>query len=580
MSFVVLLVNLLTLAIQALSYSEENPSILRARAQSVVECLSSKGVQYSVSTSSDWKQLIAPYNLRLVFIPAVVTLPTTSQHVSDSVVCAAASDLKVQAKSGGHSYASFAYGGKDGHLVVNLQYLQTVKLDTTTNIATVGGGVRLGNLALGIYNQGKRALPHGTCLGVGVGGHFLHGGYGHSSRAWGLSLDTIVALDVVLANGTLIQASTSSHPDIFFAMRGAGDSFGIVTNFYLQTKPAPTSVINFSVDIPAVYEDIPSLTNAFLELQKTVFDPAIVNGNLSFGIYTEGRAFNFAGWCIDCDVDDFKSVTLPAILKGFPRPESTTITPANWTASLRSIAGNANLQQPITGYDEHDTFYVKSVVSKTDIPLTAASLTSFFTYIVNQGRNSPSPWFSIINLYGGAGSQINIPAAGTSAYSKRDTLWVFQNYGYASKGQSYDPATTTFIDNLNRALTDAQPDGEFTAYLNYIDPELTQADVMKLYYGSSTYNKLVQIKNSIDPNNVFWNPQAITATLSSGSIPQNSSSSTSRPTSSSTTNPASSPTTVIIRSATAVQALVGVEPRQHIVEQDASRGMGAVSAGN
>ena len=87
-------------------------------------------------------------------------------------------------------------------MVIDLEGFQEISVDPGTWIATVGGGVRLGNLALGIFNQSTpRALPHGTCPGVGLGGHATHGGYGHDSRMWGLTLDTIVGLDVVLANG-------------------------------------------------------------------------------------------------------------------------------------------------------------------------------------------------------------------------------------------------------------------------------------------------------------------------------------------------------------------------------------------
>lgn len=139
------------------------------------------------------------------------------QHVSDAVVCASISGVKVQAKSGGHSYASFSSGGQSGSMVIDLENFQSISVDAN-GIAKVGGGVRLGNLALGIYNtnNAKRALPHGTCPGVGLGGHSTHGGFGYSSRAWGLTLDTITALDVTLANGTNIHATSTSYPDIYY----------------------------------------------------------------------------------------------------------------------------------------------------------------------------------------------------------------------------------------------------------------------------------------------------------------------------------------------------------------------------
>ena len=155
--------------------------------------------------------------MRLAYTPAVIVLPTTTQHVSDAVVCAGKNNVKVQAKSGGHSYASFSSGGQSGSMVIDLENFHDISLDASYT-AKVGGGVRLGNLALAIYNtnNAKRALPHGTCPGVGIGGHATHGGYGYSSRAWGLSLDTITALDVTLANGTNVHATSSSYPDIYY----------------------------------------------------------------------------------------------------------------------------------------------------------------------------------------------------------------------------------------------------------------------------------------------------------------------------------------------------------------------------
>lgn len=181
------------------------------------DCLGSKNVPVRFISSPDFPALAKPYNLRLPYTPAVIVLPTTVKHVSDAVVCASQNGVKVQAKSGGHSYASYAYTGQNGGMTIDLQNFQEVSLDGN-NIAKVGGGVRLGNMALGIYNNNnaKRALPHGTCPGVGVGGHATHGGFGYSSRNWGLTLDTITAMDVVLANGSSIHTTPTSYPDIYY----------------------------------------------------------------------------------------------------------------------------------------------------------------------------------------------------------------------------------------------------------------------------------------------------------------------------------------------------------------------------
>lgn len=147
----------------------------------LAQCLSAANIPVAVPSSSNFAQHALPYNLRLQYQPAAIALPTTTQHISDAVLCASKSDVKVQAKSGGHSYASFSSGGQNGSMVVDLESFQNITVDMK-GVAQVGSGVRLGNLALGIYNQGRRALPHGTCPGVGVGGHASHGGYCKAAR--------------------------------------------------------------------------------------------------------------------------------------------------------------------------------------------------------------------------------------------------------------------------------------------------------------------------------------------------------------------------------------------------------------
>jgi FAD/FMN-containing dehydrogenase len=171
--------------------------------QTLQDCLISKGVPTTLNSSSDWISLTTAYNLRLQYTPVAVIIPTTPQHVSDSITCAATSGIKVQPRSGGHSYGSYSLGGKNGSLVIDLQKFNEISLDKceshitpprlqhhtdlykATNIAKVGSGVRLGNLGLAVFAQGHAALPHGTFPGVGIGGHYTHGGFGYSSRKWG-----------------------------------------------------------------------------------------------------------------------------------------------------------------------------------------------------------------------------------------------------------------------------------------------------------------------------------------------------------------------------------------------------------
>jgi FAD/FMN-containing dehydrogenase len=104
--------------------------------------------------------------------------------------------------------------------MIDLRNFNTTVLSTDgSNIAAVGGGVRLGPMATAVYEQGNRAISHGICPSVGIGGHSTHGGWGYTSRAWGLTLDHVVSMEVVLANGTVTRASPNQNPDLYWVSK-------------------------------------------------------------------------------------------------------------------------------------------------------------------------------------------------------------------------------------------------------------------------------------------------------------------------------------------------------------------------
>lgn len=129
------------------------------------DCLSEAQVPVDAPGSDDWEADARAFNQRLRYTPAAIAVPTTVEHIRAAVSCAAKVGVKVNAKAGGHSYASFGLGGEDGHLVVQLDRMDNVTLDTATHVATVQPGARLGHVATLLYQQGKRAFSHGTCPG-------------------------------------------------------------------------------------------------------------------------------------------------------------------------------------------------------------------------------------------------------------------------------------------------------------------------------------------------------------------------------------------------------------------------------
>ncbi|KAK5741292.1 hypothetical protein LTR17_003998 [Elasticomyces elasticus] len=214
-----------------------------------------------------------------VHTPAAVAVPTIIDHIQAAMSCALKFDMKATAKSGGHSYASLGLGGEDGHLISELDRMYNVTLDTDSNVATVQPGARLGHVANELWDQGKRAISAGTCPGVGVSGHSLHGGYGMSSHKYGLAVDWIAGMTVVLANASIVHTSATEHPDLFWALKGAGSSPGIVAEYEFNTFPAPEEVTYFSMPFkwnassaPAKLEALEAYTRETMPAELTILD--------------------------------------------------------------------------------------------------------------------------------------------------------------------------------------------------------------------------------------------------------------------------------------------------------------------
>lgn len=125
-------------------------------------CLDDASIPFLDTASAEWEEAIEPFNLRVTVTPLAIVIATTTEHVQGAVVCAAENEVKVSAKSGGHSYASFGLGGNDGQLVIQLDH----KFDVTLrddNIAVVSAGTRLGVVSSQLFEQGRRGISHGTC---------------------------------------------------------------------------------------------------------------------------------------------------------------------------------------------------------------------------------------------------------------------------------------------------------------------------------------------------------------------------------------------------------------------------------
>jgi FAD/FMN-containing dehydrogenase len=128
------------------------------------DCLTDASVPHHEFNSTAWNRDARPFNERLYFEPAAIAVPSSTAHIQAAVACGVRNGVKVTPKCGGHSYASFGLGGEDGHLVLEMDGMHKVTL-ASDGTARIQGGARLGHVAVELYAQGSRAIPHGTCPG-------------------------------------------------------------------------------------------------------------------------------------------------------------------------------------------------------------------------------------------------------------------------------------------------------------------------------------------------------------------------------------------------------------------------------
>ena len=148
--------------------------------------------------------------------------------------------LPVAVRGGGHNGGGL--GSVDDGIVIDLGGMADVAVDPGSNTVRVGGGATWGQVDRATAEHG-RVTPSGIISTTGVGGLTLGGGIGHLTRRFGLTIDNLIGADVVLADGSLVHTSASEHPDLFWALRGGGGNFGVVTTFEFQTHPLGATVM-------------------------------------------------------------------------------------------------------------------------------------------------------------------------------------------------------------------------------------------------------------------------------------------------------------------------------------------------
>jgi FAD/FMN-containing dehydrogenase len=181
----------------------------------------------------------AVHNASIDKHPALVVRCANVADVIAVVNFARDNDLRLAVRGGGHNPAG--YGTVDDGVVLDLSRLKGIKVDPSPRLATVEGGCTWGDVDHATHAFGL-ATPGGVVSTTGVGGLTLGGGLGHLTRSCGLSIDNLVAADVVLADGSLVTATDRQNDDLFWALRGGGGNFGVVTSLTFRLHPVDTVI--------------------------------------------------------------------------------------------------------------------------------------------------------------------------------------------------------------------------------------------------------------------------------------------------------------------------------------------------
>ncbi|KAJ6489555.1 glucooligosaccharide oxidase [Mycena vitilis] len=477
-------------------------SIPRISSSTLVSCLKSNGLNVEVSQNSTWHTSTSAFNARFHYDPSVIVYPINTTHVSTSIQCAARFGVHVSALSGGHSYSASGYGSKNGALVIMFRDMAQINYRSSDGTATIQPGARLGDVALELSEKYGRAMAHGVCPYVGIGGHAGFGGWGLSSRSWGLLIDQVVAADLVLANGTAVQVSNTQNAELFWAIRGAASSFGVVTQYTFKTQQAPNTVIRFSYsfnnpDLSAV--QFAKLVGSYQIWGRGAPKELGIEAN----VWEGGKVVELGGYYMG-SLSDFGSIAASLLLATGP-PSSTYVQERSWVAALMEVEGGSPLSTKGTP-DTHDTFFAKSLVVPTASPLTDAALSALGTYFAETQVPNTLSWFIQFELWGGGNSVISSLPSDETAYPHRAHLWTIQFY--ARSTTVWPEQGTAFVNGMVSAITNSMDGTTFGAYANYLDPVL-EGWQHKYYAGN--YARLAALQTKFDPHGVFMKAQNIGA---------------------------------------------------------------------
>ncbi|MFB3779215.1 MAG: FAD-binding oxidoreductase [Bryobacteraceae bacterium] len=417
------------------------------------------------------------YNAMIDKRPRMIVRCADVADVIQAVLFARNANMLVAVRGGGHNGAGLAVC--DGGLVIDLSRMRSTHVDPAARTMRVEGGCTWNDVDHAGHAFGL-TTPAGTISTTGVGGLTLGGGIGHLTRRYGLTIDNLLAVDMVLADGTFVAANASEHADLYWAVRGGGGNFGVVTSFLFQLHPvkivqagptfwpidqAPDVLRFYSQFITAAPEEINGFF-AFLTVPPAPMFPKELHLKKMCGVV----------WCSTLPPEQTDKALQP--MRQFGKPAFDHVGPMPFPV-LQSLFDG--LYPPgLQWYWKADVF--KEFNSKA-IDLHA-----------EHGSRLPT-MHSTAHLYpiDGAVSRVG---SGDTAFQFRDSKWAG-----VIVGVDPDPANKEKITSWARSYWEAlHPHSAGGAYVNFMMDE--GQDRVKATYGKN-YKRLAAIKKTYDPANFF-----------------------------------------------------------------------------
>lgn len=417
------------------------------------------------------------YNAMINKRPRMIVRCADVADVIQSVNFARENELLLSIRSGGHNAGGL--GICDDGLVIDLSLIKYTRVDPLAKTIMVGAGCTWGDIDHATHAFGM-AVPGGIISTTGAGGLTLGGGLGYLSRKCGLSIDNLLSADVVLADGSFVTANANQNQDLFWALRGGGGNFGVVTSFTFNLHP-----ISMIYGGPMLYElsESEDVMKWYRELIKDA--PDDLNGFFAFLTVPPGPPFpehlhlkKVCGvvWSYTGSLEKGEEIFKP--IRAFKTPALDFVGPIPLPV-LQSLFDGL-LPTGLQWYWRAD--FVNE--------LSDEAITKHISF----AHAMPTP-LSTMHMYpiNGAASRI----------SNKDTAWNYRNSTWAMVivGIDPDPVNKEIITKWTKDYWEAlHPYSAGGAYVNFMMDEGEER--IKATYGDN-YERLVTIKNKYDPNNLF-----------------------------------------------------------------------------